>query len=168
MINHIYLTILELIISRLDTIYYLQLILINSLLLLKEKKNISSFQKTLFSKNFYPKLINQSSNWIDYETQVFEKSINLVKISNDKSYFIGEDTNGKGIVFVNNNKYKGQVKNGQINGCGVLLDESGIRYLGEYENGMRNGFGYCIYSNVDKYQGYWKNDKKHGIGYLYK
>lgn len=151
--------------NNIKLIYNIQIILVQTLSILKMSTSVDS--KSLLNKNFSSVLKNKSTNWLDYEGKVLENSTDLVRMSNEVLIFIGENGNGKGIVMLNNNKYKGQVKDVQLNGCGMLLDGNKISYLGEYENGMRNGIGYCIYSNGYKYQGGWKADKKHGIGYLF-
>lgn len=83
--------------------------------------------------------------------------------------------------------YVGQVKNGQANGFGIALLDTGSRYEGEwkdnqrqgegtfywadgqyyvgtYEGDKRSGFGTYYWPNGEKYAGEWKEDKRSGTG----
>lgn len=119
------------------------------------------------SVDFISRMMRKSLNWIEYEKQVFENKIDLIKITEGNQKFMGENNIGKGIIASNQEKYKGQVKNYQIHGYGALSLVDQFLYNGEYENGLKNGIGCCIYNNGYRYKGHWKDDKRHGLGYLF-
>ncbi len=60
--------------------------------------------------------------------------------------------------------YKGDVKNGEPNGLGIMNYFRGTKYVGEWENGKRNGLGTYTYLVGWSYVGSWKNDKRNGQG----
>ncbi len=86
--------------------------------------------------------------------------------------------------------YVGRVRNGQANGVGIAILDTGSRYEGEwianqrhgqgafywkdgeyyvgnYENDKRNGLGTYYWPNEEKYVGHWKDDKRNGKGTFY-
>ena len=54
-----------------------------------------------------------------------------------------------------NSVYKGDVKNGEPNGLGMMNTPRGDRYVGEWENGKRNGQGRDTWYSGDYYEGKW-------------
>lgn len=62
--------------------------------------------------------------------------------------------------------YKGEMKNGSIQGRGVLIS-SNFMYEGHWNNNQRHGLGRRIIANGDVYEGSWVNDKRHGFGVLW-
>ena len=64
-------------------------------------------------------------------------------------------------------RYKGEIKNDQYDGKGIMDYYNGI-YEGEWKNGKREGFGIYKYNNNEKYMGFWKNNLEEGDGrYIY-
>ena len=73
---------------------------------------------------------------------------------------------------VNGHTYKGEFKNGLLNGYGIYTynepsEYAGTKYVGEYKNGKREGQGTFTSANGDKYVGEFKDDKKNGQGTFY-
>ncbi|MGI6704405.1 MAG: Ig-like domain-containing protein [Clostridia bacterium] len=68
------------------------------------------------------------------------------------------------IVYSNNEKYFGDLKDGKPDGTGIFVYTNDDIYDGEWRNGKRNGTGTMIYANGDTYTGGWQNDKMNGIG----
>jgi hypothetical protein len=60
-------------------------------------------------------------------------------------------------------KYKGQYRNGQMHGCGVLHNHNGI-YEGSFTHGFMNGKGIMTFYNGDKYSGEFKDSTMSGYG----
>ncbi len=75
---------------------------------------------------------------------------------------------GKGIlVWRNGEKYIGEFKNGLRHGQGEFVDASGGRYIGKYKNGLEDGQGTYTFSHGEKYQGEMRNGNMHGRGKYY-
>ncbi|OMJ65017.1 hypothetical protein SteCoe_39805 [Stentor coeruleus] len=119
------------------------------------------------STEFALRLMKKYSNWIDYENQLFDNRVDVIKKSEGDLTFVGENKIGRGTRISYQEKYKGQVKNTQMHGFGIISKKNQLTYVGEYENGLKNGIGCCIYNNGYRYKGYWKDDKKHGLGYFF-
>jgi hypothetical protein len=115
------------------------------------------------------------------------------QINPDKSYFVGEFSNGQRIrgqyywddgsyvdsaFYENDNlksgiynypngaQYKGTFKNDEFDGKGIYSYESDrneIQYEGEFKNGMFNGKGILIYKDGKKQDGQWKDDVFSGV-----
>jgi hypothetical protein len=64
------------------------------------------------------------------------------------------------------NFFRGEMKNGQPDGRGVLLNKSQL-YEGYFENGVKQGLGRQVTSSK-VYTGYWVNDEYSGFGTLVK
>jgi hypothetical protein len=60
--------------------------------------------------------------------------------------------------------YKGEWKNENLNGLGVMTYPDGHKYVGEWKNGKYNGQGTSTYPDGGKYVGRWKDDKRNGQG----
>ena len=60
--------------------------------------------------------------------------------------------------------YKGEWKNGEPNGLGVITYRDGHKYVGEFKDGKKHGQGTHTYSDGRKYVGEWKDGKKNGQG----
>ena len=60
--------------------------------------------------------------------------------------------------------YKGEWKNGDPNGLGVITYRDGHKYVGEFKSNKYHGQGMYTYSNGGKYVGEYKDDKEHGQG----
>ena len=89
----------------------------------------------------------------------------------DESKYVGEVKNGKphgkGTLTYpeKGGKYVGQWKNGKFHGKGKLTYSDGGIYVGEFKNGKCDGYGdFKIRGQI--YSGNWKNGKRHGHGTL--
>ena len=99
-------------------------------------------------------------------------SDNTKILYNDNGRYEGEVKNGlregKGIYYHNNgDRYEGDWRNGKQEGKGIYYYNSGSRYEGDWRNGKKEGKGIYYYSNGDRYEGNWKNDKEEGEGIYY-
>ena len=75
--------------------------------------------------------------------------------------------NGKGVLHYRNGfRIEGEFKDGLLNGTGVFLDSNGYRYEGDFKDGRFNGNGVCVYANEDRYEGEWKNGSHNGEGHF--
>lgn len=64
-------------------------------------------------------------------------------------------------------KYEGEIENGEPNGNGILTSTDGGTYIGQFVNGLREGIGTFTYGRMAIRHGYvlegqWKNDVCHG------
>jgi hypothetical protein len=67
---------------------------------------------------------------------------------------------GLGVMtYKDGRKYEGNWKNGIWNGKGKYSFNDGFGYEGEWKNGVENGMGTLTYPNGDKYIGQFKNGK---------
>ena len=62
-------------------------------------------------------------------------------------------------------EYKGQFKNGNMNGKGINKFKDGSIYEGYYKNGLKHGSGKYTWPNGKVFYGNWLNNKLHGNGY---
>ncbi|EAR15608.1 MULTISPECIES: MORN repeat-containing protein [Robiginitalea] len=63
--------------------------------------------------------------------------------------------------------YVGQVANGQANGYGVAILDTGSRYEGEWQDNLRHGRGAFYWQDGEYYVGEFKNDRRSGQGTYY-
>ncbi len=63
--------------------------------------------------------------------------------------------------------YVGRVKNGQANGTGIAILDSGSRYEGEWQDNQRHGQGAFYWKDGEYYVGNYANDKRNGLGTYY-
>jgi len=69
------------------------------------------------------------------------------------------------LVFADGSEYRGFVRDGVIDGLGMLFDAADNEvYVGEYRNGLKSGYGSYNYSDGSKYYGDWSNDTMEGKG----
>ncbi|MEX0267850.1 MORN repeat-containing protein [Leptolyngbyaceae cyanobacterium UHCC 1019] len=74
------------------------------------------------------------------------------------------DGNGT-LVYDNDDRYQGQMKNGRPNGKGVFLAVAeNRRYEGTFRNGEFHGRGTYSFANGDRYVGQFAGGQPHGIG----
>jgi hypothetical protein len=76
-------------------------------------------------------------------------------------------THEKKILYFDNGRYEGDVKNGKMEGKGIRYWNDGDRYEGDFKNDKREGKGISYYNNGDRYEGEFKNDKAEGKGIEY-
>ena len=67
------------------------------------------------------------------------------------------------------NKFEGEIENGQPNGNGIWTQCCGSKYVGQFVNGLREGIGTFTWSihstnGVGMYEGEYKNNKQSGKG----
>jgi hypothetical protein len=60
--------------------------------------------------------------------------------------------------------YKGEVKNGERHGHGMLMYHSGATYSGSFRLGQCHGHGLYTFQNGDTYDGDWVDNQRHGSG----
>jgi serine/threonine protein kinase len=77
----------------------------------------------------------------------------------------GEPVDGKAImVFPSGNRYDGEFRQGQRNGCGTLTFASGKRYMGQFKDDKFNGQGLWTLETGDRYVGAFQDNRCHGRG----
>ena len=79
----------------------------------------------------YPK-----KSWVEEISKVYEKNEN---------------------GFFPENKYEGEIENGEPNGNGILTYKDGGTYIGQFVNELREGIGTMTTKNGLKYIGVWKD-----------
>ena len=91
------------------------------------------------------------------------------KIGNSEYYGLPENQGtGKGsIVFPGEqtgtlDRYDGEIKNYEFNGCGTYTFANGNRYIGQFEKGFYQGEGKLICKTGDQYIGNFQEGKLHG------
>ena len=77
----------------------------------------------------------------------------------------GQPADGRGtLVYPSKNRYDGEFKDGQRNGCGTFTFSNGRRYIGQFEADQFSGKGTWILENGERYIGEFKNNKCSGKG----
>jgi hypothetical protein len=71
--------------------------------------------------------------------------------------------------YFSDNKYEGEIENGEPNGNGTWTQMDGATYVGQFVNGRREGLGTFTWSNLGpvsgkSYEGQWVNNRHHGKG----
>lgn len=107
------------------------------------------------------------------ELQMANGILNLTSSKGKKFQYIGQTKNGNaegfGVgIFETGSIYKGYWKNNLRNGKGIFTWKDEEHYEGEFLEDKRNGYGEYHWKNGEVYKGMWKNDKRHGEGKLYK
>lgn len=80
-------------------------------------------------------------------------------------FYRGEWKNGKldgsgEIVFANGRKYEGEFREGFFNGKGKMFNADGsLYYDGEFKNNLRDGFGISYSENGGAYEAFWSKNK---------
>jgi len=97
----------------------------------------------------------------------------------ERPIIVGE--NGKGVLYLVNmngeygwnksgdekkdSKYVGEIRNGNPNGQGILIDSNlGYKYEGEWRDGQKTGHGIETQREYYSYEGRFKNGEHHGQG----
>ena len=77
----------------------------------------------------------------------------------------GAPVDGYGVMlFTNGDRYDGEFKNGDRNGCGTFTFANGRQYMGQFSNDQFNGVGVWQLETGDRYVGQFRNSKCHGWG----
>ncbi len=77
----------------------------------------------------------------------------------------GKPADGRGsMLYSNGNRYDGDYRNGQRNGCGTFTFNNGRRYVGEFQNDLFSGRGVWMLENSDRYIGDFEFNKCNGEG----
>ncbi|GAB2768982.1 hypothetical protein GCM10027275_09550 [Rhabdobacter roseus] len=102
-----------------------------------------------------------------------QRSIRFASSKGTMLDYAGETQNGQangyGIgVWESGSIYNGKWKNNQRHGRGEFQWKDGTRYKGAYENDMRQGYGVYYWNNGERYEGYWEDDKRNGEGTIYR
>ncbi|OMJ81233.1 hypothetical protein SteCoe_18350 [Stentor coeruleus] len=89
--------------------------------------------------------------------------------TDDDTYYIGQWKNkkitGTGHVIQKNAYYHGDLKDGIMNGKGMLVNHNGNWYIGSFSNGKYHGYGeFFIKESNYKYEGDWEYGKQKGNG----
>ena len=71
--------------------------------------------------------------------------------------------------YFTDNKYEGEIENGEPNGNGIWTQCDGATYVGQFVNGLREGIGTFTWADREDelesvYQGEYKNNRRHGKG----
>lgn len=127
---------------------------------LSAKEKIASLEKELAEKD---KKIRQKS-----ESE-------LITFRNAKGslvHYIGStregEANGNGTgIWETGGIYKGEWKNNLRHGNGSYTWKDGHRYEGSFLDDIREGYGVYFWASGEKYEGQWKNNQRHGEGTLY-
>ena len=97
-----------------------------------------------------------------------------IKSFDEPNKIITEEFNdsitGYGKLYTNLYLYNGYIKNGKLDGDGLLIyynDSTYKSYEGTFLNNEFNGFGKLKYLDGNMYVGYFLNNKKHGSGKIY-
>ena len=84
-----------------------------------------------------------------------------------KGNFVDWVLDGDGEIKYENAMYVGQVKEGMMEGYGVLKYDNGQVYEGSFKDDFRHGFGKENWANGDRYEGNWEEDYRHGKGTMF-
>jgi len=131
---------------------------------LYEKKN-----ETDYCEGCNTKILNDKVKGL-VEKLVGEKKPEVVVEKKGKGILYKSYRNGKWGWFKSgdekeDNKYEGEVENGEPNGQGIITFSDGWgKYVGEWKDGKENGQGTFTLPNGGKLEGEWKDGKFHGQG----
>ncbi len=89
-------------------------------------------------------------------------------ICNDPNKIKWNNCFGERGYFVDNNlhKYKGEFRDGAMNGIGTFTLQNGDKYIGEFKNDNWEGMGTYTFGNGNKYEGEFKQGKPNGVGII--
>ena len=71
------------------------------------------------------------------------------------------------IIYLNGDKYEGEIKDEKKSGYGINYFINGDRYEGWWDNDLQNGTGTLFYNDGSLFIGQWVNGKQNGMGTLY-
>ena len=134
--------------------------------------NYNLLKEILKETNIPKKVIEEKNSELFYETLTGNGEIlfiNNMKYSGPVKNGILESGPEKiecNIEFADGTKYTGEIHNNKISGEGKYIFPSGATYEGELLNGLRNGKGKYISLEGITYDGEWKNGLKNGKGIM--
>lgn len=80
-------------------------------------------------------------------------------------FIAGKPADGKGtMVYPSGNRYDGEYKDGDRNGCGIFDFSNGRRYIGQFKDDQFNGKGTWILETGERYIGEFKDNRCEGKG----
>ena len=85
--------------------------------------------------------------------------INKEQNSGSKGFFIADKLNGKGEVWIGQQRSKGNFINGKLEGIGTVFYENGDVFEGKFVNGIRNGKGVETFARGGQLKGTWVNNE---------
>ncbi len=100
-------------------------------------------------------------------------SLTLVSLKGVKFEYVGKTVNGQangyGVgIFESGGVYKGFWQDNLRHGNGQYVWKDGDKYEGDFFNDRRTGHGTYTWKNGEYYIGEWKDDMRHGEGVLYR
>ena len=108
-------------------------------------------------------ILNKSLTEIEIERKIKNDqntlAENLDNLKINENIFENANFNYEDAISINSkkDKFKGQIKDGKLNGKGVLIFSNGAQYLGEWKDNKLNGEG-TIYDNGTKIEGIFENN----------
>jgi hypothetical protein len=127
-----------------------------------EKEIRQSIEKALQQNDYERAQKNYNSlkaytNETDYRLEAFIKARALIYSA----------MNSNPTYTYDNDKYKGQKKDGNRNGLGAYYWDSGNFYFGQWKEGERTGYGIFLWADGSAYVGNFLNSKRSGTGTYY-
>ena len=97
--------------------------------------------------------------------------VGSAKVPNSKAVYTGSWKKGKpegkgSLRWPDGEHFKGDFKNGYMDGFGTYHFNDGRIYVGEIKKDERHGQGTTSWPDGEKYEGEYKNDQMHGYGIL--
>lgn len=106
-------------------------------------------------------------NWPDYWESPEEQQNRRHLMGHDAVEFQNLKTYYATMTYKNGDIYKGDWKNGNMDGYGTMTWKDKSEYVGYWKEGKRQGKGTKTWDNGNfKYDGEWNDDKMHGEGIL--
>jgi len=93
----------------------------------------------------------------------------ITYLSSESALYKGERKNGKmngmgSLTFPNGSQYVGNFKDDNMNGQGTYTFSDGTQYIGQWIDGKLNGLGTYSYTDGTRYKGDWSNGRFNGQG----
>lgn len=129
---------------------------------------------TLASPTFWRRLMNKPLSYLRTATLLLVAAYGLlfnpVVMAKEKelpAYLSLKDGRHQ-ITLPDSAVYDGTIRNGRLEGKGILQWRNGAKYIGEFKNGLKHGAGEFISAHGDKYIGTYKHGLEEGRGtYLF-
>jgi hypothetical protein len=88
-----------------------------------------------------------------------QKALGIKNNTRSGSFFV-EIQNGKGVIKFISCTYEGEIKDGKMEGKGVIRSENGHMYEGEFKANKLSGKGTYVHKNGNKYIGDFEGNKQ--------